>query len=254
VPANIDMLGRPQYELTHLSNSQRIELACDYMVHEFRKIFREISHEEAYKAIAYLKPKRDDNEDERDIRIRDFWNLFCAMSNTWRLKDLCSCVTAVNFAWKKEDVHLPSLYPESRQGWMNKLNPYNFDQAILHLEDRSNLEEALKESEREQAKHPKGNESDPLIAVKRQSIHLVRDGNGRLSQRIVKWVAEGKRLPYPTMSVWAGQGDNGPRNYWVPTDHLYVVKKLIGNVTEDVLGAWSLLALTEYRNRVKRDP
>jgi len=248
------MPSRPHYEHTHLIDRERIELACDYIVHEFRKIFREIAHEDAYKAIVHLAPSSHDDEDIRDIRIRDFWNLFCGMSNTWRLKDLCPCVTAVNFAWKKENVPLPSLYPESRQGWMKKLNPCNFRQAILHLEGKRNLEEALKECENERARHPRGNENDPLIAIKRQGVYQILDGNGRFSQRIVKWASEGQRRPYPTMLVWVGQGDNGPRNYWMPTDHLFVVKRFYGSNTDRVVGAISSLALIEYRDRVKGDP
>jgi len=248
------MQTRPKYERTHLVDPQRIELARDYVVHEFRKIFREIPHEKAYEAIVDPSPKNGDDEQERDVRIRDFWNLFCAMSNTWRIKDLCPYVTAENFTWKKEDVPICSLVPCALQGWMEKVKPFSFDQAILYLEDETNLEEALKECEKERARHPRGNENDPLIAVKRQGVYCIHDGNGRLSQRIVKWVSEGRTRPYPTMSVWVAVGDGDPRNYWMPTDHLYVVKSLCGNNAEYVVGARSSLALTEYRDRVKRDP
>jgi hypothetical protein len=241
------MISSSPYNQTHLVESERIELACDYLVHEFRKIFHNISHKEAHEVVLGRAPTKN----SPDVIVRDFWNLFCSMSSTWRLKDLCHIVTAKNYLWKKCEIPLARLVPESPQGWMKEIRPpYDFGRALIYLRDKNNLENARKKSENFKAEHAEGDENDPIIARSESGNYIVTDGNRRLKLEIEGWVTRGE-TPDPTMTTWVGDGKGLPENYWMPTGSIFFLRGLCGSGIESILGKISPLALTEYNRRVK---
>ena len=127
----------------HLIEHERIELACDYLVHEFRKIFRDTARDKAYYAVKKQAPTETNSD---DVTIRDFWNLFCSMSSGWRLKDLFPYATAENVMWEKSETNIELLVPEAPQGWMAKITPYNFKEAVDYLRDKDKLREAIEDT------------------------------------------------------------------------------------------------------------
>jgi len=237
-----------EYRRTHLVENARVQLASDYMLHEFRKIFHDLTYEETSKAITPLAP----NDKSEDVVIRDFWNLFCALSSTWRIKDLYVYVTAENVTWKKEEVSVTLLAPCSPQGWLKKIDPYRFDKAVAYLRDsRSNLSEALKEAERERGGHADGDQNDPIIVISDGAGYSVLDGNGRFNGRIVKWISEGGGSDPPVMTTWVGYSRGNPRDFWVPTSSLCFMESLRVTSPSQILGTVSSLALAEYLKRVR---
>lgn len=136
------MLIQPDVPTLFWSNNARV-LAPDYMVHEFRKIFSRLTYEKTKKATAGLAP----NVNSQDVVIRDFWNLFCAMSSTWRIKDLYPVATAQNFTWIREQASIAHLVPQTPLGWVKKIGRYDFSKAIAFLRQNDELKEALKEPE-----------------------------------------------------------------------------------------------------------
>jgi hypothetical protein len=101
-------------------------MALDYLAHEFGKVFPAISREQLNKPLRDRVPDKDSN----DMRIRDFWNLFCAMSSTWRLKDPYYEATARNTCWRKDRISIEYLIPQTPQGWMGTVGEYDFSKAI----------------------------------------------------------------------------------------------------------------------------
>lgn len=239
------------YNQTQLVQTQRTELACEYMIHEFRKLFSEASTQTLSESIRHLVPQPESD----NIAVRDFWNLFCAISSMWKLKDLHTVVTDENVTWTKEQIPLNSLRPETPQGWMTSFAPYGFDAAVLYLEQKSNLEQALKDPEEYANRHPKGMEDDAIIAIENQASYVICDGNGRVAHAVLSWAVAGKLRPYPTMSVWVGRRRGQARNYWIPTAHLFFLKNIHPGMNLDVerlVGGISRLALEEYQDRVSR--
>jgi len=246
-----------EYKQTHLIESARINLACDYLVHEFRKILRacrhlSITHQEAYNAIKRFAP----NKKSKDKTIRDFWNLFCSLSAGWRLKELHNIVTAENIVWKKQEISVQYLDPGTPQGWMKEINPYDFREAVAYLQSNNKkLQEGIKNTQEYRGNRAEGDENDPIIVIKKNDIFKVEDGNSRLKQKIENWANEGKVTSPPMVTAWVGVPKGKPKNFWIPTSSLmflgdvYPKKRCCPNI-ESVLKEVSLLALLEYQKRV----
>lgn len=240
-----------KYKETHLIGSERVDLACDYLVHEFRKLFSHTNTEALYETIRSLAPQADSS----DAAIRDFWNLFCAMSSTWRLKDLHNVVTDENMAWAKEQIPVNRLHPQTPQGWMRNITPYSFDKAISFLESKPALEHALNDPEEYEKKHPSGSEDDPMIALENRSIYVICDGNGRLAHWLLRWVNTREAFASRLMTVWVGRRRGPTRNHWIPTGSLFFLKDVCSRLSvnaETLLGTISQLALEEYQTRVRQ--
>lgn len=191
------------YKETHLSDENRINLACDYLVYEFRKIFSGLSYEDAYGAIRRLAPTCDSD----DVAIRDFWNLFCAVSSTWRLKDLFNVVTNQSIQWKKESKSVKVFVPQDPQGWMTSVDRSKsiFSEATSYLKADSNtLKEALEQSEKERGDRADGDENDPIIAMEMNNTFEVRDGSSRLKVKMEKWLNKQNGSP-PEIEAWIGR-------------------------------------------------
>ena len=60
-----------EYKNTHLVAHERVDVAMDFLVHEFSKIFPSFKREKLKKDLARLRP----NNTSTDVEIRDFWNL-----------------------------------------------------------------------------------------------------------------------------------------------------------------------------------
>jgi len=239
-----------RYSQTHLVEKARIELACDYLVHESRKIFPDITCESAYSRIACLAPDRN----SENVKVRNFWNLFCAMSITWRIKDLCPVATAQNFTWVREQVSIVHLVPQTRLGWVKKIDRYDFSNAIAFLRQNDELKKALEESENARRNNPKGDEKDPIIVIREGPLCMVVDGNSRLKWQVERWLADGGQSPLPTLKAWVGQSNGNPWNYWIPTSSIIFLNSIAPQITEELLKRLSPMALAEYRERVKPEP
>ena len=245
------MNREPEYNrvFPHLIDTKRIELACDYLVHEFRKIFPDLSYQQAKMAL----DERIPTEESNNIAIRDFWNLFCAMTDGWRLKSLHIVVTAENVTWQKEKASIKNLVPATPQGWMTKVNPPNFANAVSYLRETDNeLKKIIQTSREKRGNRAEGDENDPLIVFKDESILKVADGNSRLKLQIEEYVlnaANKKSTSIPKIDFWVGTPTGKPANYWIPTSSLTFMKNIIGFHTEQVLEKISQVALIEYRTR-----
>lgn len=252
-----------EYKQTHLIESARINLACDYLVHEFRKIFCSITYQEAYDVIKHLAP----NSKSDDRTIRDFWNLFCSLSAGWRLKELHNIVTAENIVWEKKEISIQFLEPGTPQGWMEEVKKEEqlpiyktyFTKADDYLQNnKEKLSEWIKNTEEKRGNRAEGDEDDPIIVIKKNDIFKVEDGNSRLKRKIENWVNEGKVTSPPMITAWVGAPKGKPKNYWIPTSslmflkHVYPKKKCCPNI-ESVLKEVSPLALLEYQKRVKQN-
>ncbi len=239
-----------EYGETHLVESTRVELACDFLVHEFGKLFRNAGYRDAYESIRSAAPKHGSSE----VAVRDFWNLFCAISNTLYLKKLYEIVTDENMVWAKQEISIAKLIPRSPQGWMKKVSlPRRFDQAVSYLQSESALEEARNDADEYEKKHISGMESDPLIGVEEESNYIVDDGNGRLAHKILQWVVGGANLPHPAVSIWVGRSKDASKNYWIPTSSLVFFNDLrnyLRSNPERLLEKISQLALVEFQKRV----
>jgi len=251
----INMENLQEYKQTHLIESARINLACDYLVHEFRKIFRSITYQKAYDVIKHLAP----NSKSDDVTIRDFWNLFCSLSAGWRLKELHNIVTAENIVWEKQEIPIQFLEPGTPLGWMKGINPYNFRKVVHYLQDnKEKLPEWIKNNEEKRGNRAEGDENDPIIVIKKNDIFKVEDGNSRLKRKIENWVNEGKVTSPPLITAWVGDSKGKPKNSWKPTSslmflkHVYPKKRCCPNI-ESVLKEASPLALLEYQKRVKQN-
>lgn len=248
VVLGVNMKNSPEYKKTHphLIESERIALACDYIVHEFRKIFRGTTREEVSKAIKNIAP----TEESGDVSIRNFWNLFCSMSSGWCLKELHTIVTAENIKWKKEKKSMESLVPQTPQGWMQKIIPYSFREAVAYLQNnKEERKKALEKSGEIRDSRAEGDENDAIIAIKKNSIFEVVDGNSRLMRRIENCVNERKGSSPPMITVWVGVPNGNPKNFWIPTSSLMFMGKYFN--VESKLKEISQLALIEYSKRVK---
>lgn len=249
------MPSSTKYSVTypHLTERNRIDLACDYLSHEFRKVFPDISKDMARQASSRYAP----NEKRDDKTIRDFWNLFCAMSSTWRLKDLYEIVTDANMDWKDDAIPIDKLCPESPQGWMKKFGPcgrYDFNEAVAYLrKDESAIAQAMKEFEKYLRTHGIGSGDDHIIVVKQRDFYKVVDGNGRLALRIAQYIQKGEDIPYPSMNAWLGDRRGDPENRWIPTSPLFFLHQVCDEYVEQVLKSVSPLAWTEYQKRVTRE-
>jgi hypothetical protein len=239
-----------RYNQTHLVQVERTDLACEYMIHEFRKLFKGASTQTVSEGIRRLVPRSDSD----NVVVRDFWNLFCTTSSGWKLKDLHAVVTDENVNWVREQIPLSSLRPQTPQGWMTHITPYTFDAAVLYLQEKSNLEQAVNDPDEYANGHPEGMQNDAIIAISDQSSYEVCDGNGRLAHALLEWVVEGKSHPHPTMTVWVGRKKGQPSNCWIPTASLFFLKNACSEANldiEQVVGNISHLALREYQDRVK---
>lgn len=236
----------------HLVDETRIQLACDYIAHEFRKIFQKFPQQSVHEAIRCFVP----NKTSGNVAVRDFWNLFCAMSSTWRLKDLCEKVTDANVNWKEATLHIEELCPETPQGWMRKFcscGNYDFVECWSHLQkDEEARLEAVEELGKYKNTHGNGSENDRIIVMKDNAFYKVIDGNGRLANRIAQWVRQGASQPYPEMKVWLGNDEGGRRNYWISTGSLFFLHNIWKDqvAVESVLHDLSPVAYAEYQMRV----
>lgn len=231
----------------HLVEKTRVRLACDYIGHEFRKVFPvTLTQQDVCKAI------HGPDTDSGDVEIRDFWNLFCAMSSTWRLKDIYEKVADENVNWKEASLPIDKLYPETMQGWMKMVGgSYDFAKFSFFLKkDENARSKAIKELLKYKECHGSGSESDRIIVMKENGCNKVIDGNGRLTNRIAQWVIEGSNQPYPEMKIWLGEGSGEP-NYWVPTSSLFYLHNMKNQTDiEPVLRKLTLVAREEYQRRV----
>jgi hypothetical protein len=246
------------YKETHLVEENRINLACDYLVHEFRKIFRNLGYSDAYSAIKSLVPTADSD----DVAIRDFWNLFCAISSGWRLKDLFNIITNQSIQWKKEKKSVRLFVPQDPQGWMKNVGHSTsfFTEATSYLKSDSNtLKGALEQSEKERGDRADGDENDPIIALEMNDTFEVRDGSSRLKVKIEKWLSEQRNSSPPEIEAWIGHSTNGESNTWIPTGSIVFVRDyflskyaISGLDIETFLTSISKLAVAEYKKRVKQ--
>jgi len=250
------MQNLPKYinAYPHLTDIERVELACDYLVHEFRKIFPDMNKDEAYKAIKRYAPTKDST----DETIRDFWNLFSAMSDGWRLKALHNIVTAENITWSKENISLRLLKPSDPHGWMKELvprgctNSYDFQALVSYWQkNESILNEALEESKRERKKRAEGDENDPVIARRVNNLFCVVDGSSRIKVAIENWVKKGGTYKPPKITIWIGWSKAPKGISWTPTSSLFFLKTICGNDPEIIAERISPLAKMEYIKRVK---
>jgi hypothetical protein len=234
----------------HLLEKARLELACDYLVHEFRKIFREMRKEEAREEIKRFDPFRQGD----DRTIRDFWNLFCAMSSTWRLKDLNNVVTNPKINWTKRPVSIELLVPGTQLGWMKELGPeFMFDSAVNYLkQDSRRLEQALERSEKHRRERPGGSEDDPIIAqMETETKYKVLDGNSRLTQALERYVSSNSKIPQ--LNTWVGcRTDTVREEYWIPTGSLFFLHQSIEDKqqVERILRFKYPLGFVEFQKRV----
>lgn len=245
------------YKETHLVEENRTNLACDYLVHELRKIFRGLSYEDANGAVKRLAPTSDSD----DVAIRDFWNLFCAISSGWRLKDLYNIVTNQSIKWENEKRSLKLFVPQDSQGWMKNVDRSKnfFDEATSYLKsDPNTLNQALKQSTEERGNRADGDESDPIIAIKMNDTFEVRDGSSRWKVRIEKWLNEQKDSSPPEIKAWIGYPTKAQSNFWIPTsfiffvrDHFFNKYKINNFDIETFFTSISNLAVTEYEKRVR---
>lgn len=249
------------YKETHLIEKNRIHLARNYLVHEFRKIFCKLSYDDTNEAIKRLAPTKNSD----DVAIRDFWNLFCAISSGSRLKDLYNIVTDKSIEWKNEKKSIKKFIPQDKHGWIQKLtdsdpDPDNFFQlATSYLQSNSdNLKKALKQSEEERGNRADGDENDPIIAIEINNTFEVRDGCSRWKVKMEKWLMEQPDSQPPTLNAWIGYPTNGESNVWIQTGSIIFMKeqffnncKIIDVDIEKFLQSISELAVMEYNKRVK---
>lgn len=230
----------------HLFDRTRVDLACDFLVHEFRKIFLCLNKDEAMKAI---REKAPSDTNKSDTVIQDFWNLFYAMSNTWRHKDLTRIVTDASIQWEKRSVPIQSLSLESRLESIKSIQgPLTVDRIIEHFEKNPvELEKASAKCEGEKNKHPYGSYDDPLIAMKKKDTIEVRDGNGRLLERIVNYVHESRKAEAPQLTTWIGCETGARAVYWVATSSIEFLQGTLKQSIEQLIGSVSPLALREYQ-------
>lgn len=246
------------YKVTHLNEKNRINLACDYLVHEFRKIFRNLSYDDVYGAIKNLAPTNDSD----DVAFRDFWNLFCAVSSGWRLKDLFNIVTNENIEWKKERISINQFIPQDMHGWMKNFSGSSdfSDWAISYFQGNSQtLNDALKDSEQQRGNRANGDENDPIIAIKDNACFKVIDGNSRLKLRMEKLFSQRNTSSPPQIEAWLGYPTKGQSNFWIPTSYIFYFrdyffrKYKINNLDiETFFESISRLSVMEYKKRVKQ--
>ncbi len=201
---------------THLIEKERVELATDYLVHEFCKLFPSLDRDSIRDSITGLAPNRDSDEGQ----IKDFWNLFSAICYCWKLKDLTSIVTDANVKWEKKSMSIEMLCCETRLGWAQSFPPFPVKDSIEYLKQNSSiLHEAIEKSNQIGGSRDDSDLDDPLIGVFGDNDNiLVNDGNRRVLTRIEQLACEeSPNLKNALMQIWVGRRQGEPDGAWVPT-------------------------------------
>jgi hypothetical protein len=238
------------YTATHLVETGRINLAMDYFVHEFAKILPLCSHQEIRDSLKAFAPTPETGE----TSVRDFWNLFCALSSGWCLKDIYVQVTAENVRWELTRISLDQLVPsEADMGWMAYVRPYSLPKALEYLR-AGYLDEAEQQTSINRAGRHIEDGNDPLIGLRMiDGRVLVQDGNGRLKAQ-VEVVAKRQDDDglQSEMAVWVGSGSGDPYNYWIPTNCMFLLARFVAKPVEidSVLASRSPIAANEFAERV----
>lgn len=208
---------------TQLVDEERICLAIDFMKHEYAKILPKHMME-IMKHLNDFHPNKSSN----NITIRNFWNLFAAVSNCYWLKLLTKDVTAKNYQWQRYPISLEQLYPETLHGWMevikNKDSKFSLKNALKYFQKNPNkLKEARERSNEIAINRHENDAKDPLIGVAAADNKIcIKDGNRRLMSKIEDVASENGTGSDVTMDVWVGTAiDNeAPKDYWIPTSTL----------------------------------
>ncbi|HMF34291.1 MAG TPA: hypothetical protein VKK79_22890 [Candidatus Lokiarchaeia archaeon] len=195
--------------------NERVELAIDYLVHEFCKLFPYLGRECIREKIESQAP----NSESEDKIIEDFWNLFEAICHCWKQKNLTSIVTDANMKWKKIRAPIIKLRCETPQGWAENFPPFPVVGAIEYLKDNQQiLTEAIQTTKQICLDRDDHDLEDPLIGVFIENNDiLVNDGNRRVITKIVQLAQEENPDLEERLSIWVGQRLGTAEGSWIPT-------------------------------------
>jgi len=100
------------YNRTNLVETSRADVAIDFLIHEFSKIFPSLERQTIEENLLKLKPTDKSNDKE----IRDFWNLCASIGIGYRLKDITKVFTEESINWSCLKVNISRLRFESYIG------------------------------------------------------------------------------------------------------------------------------------------
>lgn len=207
----------------HLSEKIREEAAVDYLKHELRKIFPSIKSSEVLELMG----------NKQLCNPRDFWNGIHGVSMGFKLKNTIYLVTAENIKWERRKMSPSELtfgveLEQTKKVKEGKITGREFMDFYKNnpQERTEQLNKIIKMRGNDEER-----ESDPILAVEKENIISVHDGNGRLARHIL----EGKN----EIEVFVGKMEGKyPTNYWLPTsfllEYLYYVYAAIDIKDEEL--------------------
>lgn len=198
----------------HISEPVRIEIAQKLVLHEFKKLFYDLSEKEFLKMEAHIPLWLEEDNKSQFAQYRDFWNLVDGIMMGFKLKGIVKLLTARNISWSKGEIKvLEARFTTNFPGL--KINTLTGEELRNMFKKSRALEEGAKKSSDERYDDENKREEDRVICTEDPDGSIfVHDGNGRLERAVI----------YNTETIPAYIGkrvDNKPENnFWVPTSML----------------------------------
>lgn len=205
----------------HIYEPIRIQIATDYMKHEFRKLLWRVP-------VKYWGVIDKDISDwmisPEFANPRDFWNLFHGISMGFKLKiGLIYLVTAENIKWSKKEFPVSELWfgveqRETKRIRNGRLSAKEVVEFYSKKENKADKKKFLELNYKLSNETPP-RDDHPIIAIQRfegeNLIYSVHDGNRRLAKAIL----EGKEKILTYTGKYKTK-EKFPKNYWIPTSIL----------------------------------
>lgn len=199
----------------HIYDQTRVKIAAQFVHKEFIKLAPSLTESEWQRL-------GDDIErwfvgDRSDLApVHDFWNGFHGITSGFKLKAPIRFITAQNATWSKQEVpvkDIPLSWSVPSIAKLGKGATYQQVYDYIH----SSKEEYKKQKDLADmmaARFKIDRSKFPILLAKTADSYILLDGNRRTLEAII--------YDRPNITAWVGDlnGDNEPKNYWIPTGFL----------------------------------
>ncbi len=203
----------------HLLEPIRVQIAIEFIQHEFRKIFPNIREHKIWNKLD--KETKNLLKNKTFAPVKDFWNFFDAVCFGLKLKNLTIRLTSQNIKWSKEKVLVDDLYMGAKNDFKNlfKLSD-NFPSGkkVREFLFNKNNKDILEKERKETVLHSgKTFQRDDYLIIAYYDFDgklMIVDGNRRYLKKIIGGEKE--------IFIYCGRPIKFPEllNYWVPTSRI----------------------------------